>query len=78
MYTINFLNFPLAFFSVWVYYITVTPLDADIAQPVERILGKDEVPSSNLGISSSENHPMKVVFFVRFCRRKLRSGTENG
>ena len=26
---------------------------ADIAQSVERILGKDEVPSSNLGISSS-------------------------
>ena len=25
---------------------------ADIAQQVERILGKDEVPSSNLGISS--------------------------
>ena len=27
---------------------------ADIAQSVERILGKDEVPSSNLGISSRQ------------------------
>ena len=27
-------------------------LDADIAQVVERILGKDEVPSSSLGIST--------------------------
>ncbi len=26
--------------------------NADIAQPVERILGKDEVPGSNPGISS--------------------------
>ena len=30
--------------------------DADIAQSVERILGKDEVASSNLAISSSRNH----------------------
>ena len=29
---------------------------AAIAQKVERILGKDEVPSSNLG-SSSKSHP---------------------
>ncbi len=28
------------------------PLFADIAQAVERILGKDEVPSSTLGIST--------------------------
>ena len=48
-----FLIFPLAFFPHLVYYIPVAPLEcADIAQPVERILGKDEVPSSNLGISS--------------------------
>ncbi len=30
-------------------------LDADIAQVVERILGKDEVPSSSLGISTIYN-----------------------
>ena len=29
---------------------------ADIAQPVERILGKDEVTSSNLVISSMSSH----------------------
>ena len=46
---------PLDFFLHFVYYITVAP--ADIAQPVERILGKDEVPSSNLGISSKPRKP---------------------
>ncbi len=37
---------------------------ADIAQSVERILGKDEVPSSNLGISSRKTvYFMCTVFF---------------
>ncbi len=37
---------------------------ADIAQSVERILGKDEVPSSNLGISSRKTvYFMCAVFF---------------
>ena len=41
---------------------------ADIAQPVERILGKDEVTSSNLVISSRANtsvgSPAGGVFFM--------------
>ena len=40
------------------YYINVaeqTMEDADVAQSVERILGKDEVTSSNL-VSSSKKH----------------------
>lgn len=41
---------------------------ADIAQPVERILGKDEVTSSNLVISSraitSVGSPAGVVFYI--------------
>ena len=36
---------------------------ADIAQSVERILGKDEVPSSNLGISSRKSHELLVHDF---------------
>ena len=32
--------------------------DADIAQQVERILGKDEVPGSNPGISSQTQSEM--------------------
>ncbi len=35
---------------------------ADIAQSVERILGKDEVPSSNLGISSRKKYLKTAVF----------------
>ena len=34
------------------YLIIIVIPDAAIAQSVERILGKDEVPSSNLGSSS--------------------------
>ena len=34
--------------------------DADIAQSVERILGKDEVASSNLAISSARPSEMTV------------------
>ena len=37
---------------------------ADVAQSVERILGKDEVTSSNLVISSEELAEMQVLFFV--------------
>ena len=37
---------------------------ADVAQQVERILGKDEVTSSNLVISSSKTtRPVLVVFW---------------
>ena len=36
------------------YYIKVAIRDAAIAQSVERILGKDEVASSNLASSSNE------------------------
>ena len=37
---------------------------ADIAQQVERILGKDEVPGSNPGISSMRLAEMQVFFVV--------------
>ena len=37
---------------------------ADIAQQVERILGKDEVPGSNPGISSIRLAEMQVFFVV--------------
>ena len=36
------------------YYINVAARNADVAQSVERILGKDEVTSSNLVISSTK------------------------
>ena len=53
-----FLKKGIAFLLQMVYYIPVASLErADIAQPVERILGKDEVPSSNLGISSKPQKP---------------------
>ena len=39
---------------------------ADIAQSVERILGKDEVASSNLAISSKKEDIQSDVFFFLF------------
>ena len=39
---------------------------ADIAQPVERILGKDEVPGPNPGISST----LKMLKNTRFWAQK--------
>ena len=40
---------------------------ADIAQLVERVLGKDEVSSSNLDISSTLTLPVtRGRFFMRF------------
>ena len=42
--------------------------NADIAQPVERILGKDEVPGSNPGISSKNPRSEERGFF--FCETK--------
>ena len=42
---------------------------ADIAQLVERILGKDEVPGPNPGISSKENDPqprrLRIFLYIR-------------
>ena len=44
---------PLAFLPIpWYNNIVVERQRADIAQQVERILGKDEVPGSNPGSSS--------------------------
>ncbi len=43
---------------------------ADIAQPVERILGKDEVPGPNPGISSTQKVLKNMAFwalFYHFC-----------
>ena len=37
--------------------------NAAIAQPVERILGKDEVASSNLASSSKNKRPLNRVVF---------------
>ncbi len=49
-------KFPLAKPEEVVYNIIVTRSGhADIAQQVERILGKDEVASSNLAISSRQS-----------------------
>ena len=42
------------------------PKFADMAQSVERILGKDEVPSSTLGISTTIKKPLRKLkgFFL--------------
>ena len=41
---------------------------AAIAQSVERILGKDEVASSNLASSSKKSlEPLRVLGFLLFC-----------
>ena len=45
------------------YYINVAARNADVAQSVERILGKDEVTSSNL-VSSSRTTPEIFGFWV--------------
>ena len=44
---------------------------AAIAQQVERILGKDEVPSSNLGSSSKKRDTRLSVSFFVFCRNHI-------
>ena len=48
---------------------------ADVAQSVERILGKDEVTSSNLVISLEEPPEVAVFSYVlgRFCNRNARN-----
>ena len=45
---------------------------ADIAQSAERVLGKDEVVSSSLIISSMKKHPkfFRVLFYVQLCEKK--------
>ena len=58
-------KFPLAKPGEVVYNIIVARSGhADIAQQVERILGKDEVASSNLAISSTALAEMQVLFLV--------------
>ncbi len=52
----------------WAYYIIakLCATNAAIAQPVERILGKDEVASSNLASSSKKQlHPSGWSCFLR-------------
>ncbi len=44
--------------------------DAAIAQPVERILGKDEVSSSNLDSSSKPLKTLCFQGFFPFCGQK--------
>ncbi len=60
---------------VGLYYIMAKlSRNAAIAQPVERILGKDEVASSNLASSSKKERPLKrVVFLFLRCARFERS-----
>ena len=48
----------LAFYDIIIKLIP----DAVIAQPVERILGKDEVPGSNPGNSSIKNYRYRCVW----------------
>ena len=49
-------------------YNTQAVRDAAIAQPVERILGKDEVASSNLASSSKRNRPScRMAYFFWNC-----------
>ena len=58
-------KFPLVKPEEVVYNIIVARSGhADIAQQVERILGKDEVASSNLAISSTALAEMQVLFLV--------------
>ena len=67
------------FFFFFVYLLTnrkmsaiIPSVDAAMAQLVEHILGKDEVPSSNLGSSSNKRHPEWDAFFAA-TRFELRS-----
>ena len=46
------------------YYNTQAVKNAAIAQPVERILGKDEVASSNLASSSKMKRPSIWMVFL--------------
>ena len=51
--------------TIWRSYAIIYKLSAAIAQPVERILGKDEVASSNLASSSKkEAHPKGWASFL--------------
>ena len=47
---------------------------ADVAQSVERILGKDEVTSSNLVISSTDQSEMTGLFRVFMTLQALFAG----
>ncbi len=67
----SLLHFPkkCAIISMLSVRFTRRHTDADIAQLVERILGKDEVTSSNLVISSISLAFCRAffVFWVEFC-----------
>ena len=59
------------------YYINVAARNADVAQSVERILGKDEVTSSNLVISSTNltrNREVFSCFYTKFHPLRLLFG----
>ena len=55
-------------------YNTKAVQNAAIAQPVERILGKDEVASSNLASSSKKRPPSRVVFFLELLTELAKPG----
>ena len=58
----RFLGKTLDFWALLVYNSKAVA-NAAIAQPVERILGKDEVASSNLASSSRKNDLFRQVVF---------------
>ncbi len=60
----NFSIYPLIFFCYCAIISMLSATSADIAQSVERILGKDEVTSSNLVISF-RRPAFAGLFFVR-------------
>ena len=49
--------------DIWAIMAKLSARHAAIAQPVERILGKDEVASSNLASSSNPNRKVRVFLF---------------
>jgi hypothetical protein len=53
---------------------SIEEIYADIAQSVERILGKDEVASSNLAISSKHAKSFDLACFF-FVKKRNGSGT---
>ena len=67
--------------TIWCKSDIIPELSAAIAQPVERILGKDEVASSNLASSSKSTRNQMVsgtfLHFIGICNiTVLLSGRE--
>ena len=54
----------LTFSNCWYIMAKLSGTHAAIAQQVERILGKDEVASSNLASSSKPNRKVRFFLFL--------------